>query len=134
MPMYQAVTNSNIQPIASSFEIRSVNPDNKALVIETTDFINGDNDILFFSLGAKSNLRLGGVQTDKSYIVQVNSYPMNTEIKTVKTYSRAGSPQGGTFSGGATATMEINTSIVLLPEKPMQVRYADERVGYFTVG
>ena len=134
MPMYQAVTNSNIQPIASSFDIKSINPDTKALVIETTDFINGDNDILFFSSGSKSNLRLGGVQTDKSYIVQVNSYPLNTEIKTVKTYSRSGPSQGGPFSGGGTATMELNTSIVLLPEKPMQARYADERVGYFTVG
>ena len=137
MPMYKAVINSNIQPIASSFDIKTINPNTKALVIETTEFINGDNDILFFNSGAKSTLRLGGVQSDKSYIVHVNSYPVNTEIKTVKTYSRGGQPvsiQGSSFAGSGTATMELNTSIVLLPEKPMQARYADSRVGYFTVG
>ncbi len=140
MPMYKAVVNSNIQPIAYAFDIRTVNPDTKALVIDMTEFINGDNDIFFFNSSSKSSLRIGGVQSDKSYIVQVNTYPVNTEIKTVKTFSRSGQTlsgpgSGGSFnSGGSTATMELNTSIVLLPEKPMQARYADERVGYFTVG
>ena len=140
MPMYKAVVNSNIQPIAYAFDIRTVNPDTKALVIDLTEFINGDNDIFFFNSSAKSSLRIGGVQSDKSYIVQVNTYPVNTEIKTVKTYSRSGQTLsgpgggGGFGSSGSTATMELNTSIVLLPEKPMQARYADERVGYFTVG
>ena len=135
MPMYKAVINSNIQPIAYSFDIKAINPDTKALVIDVTDYISGDNDVLFFSGSAKSNLRLSGIQSDKSYIVQVNTYPVNTEIKTVKTYSRGGQQgpgQGGPFSGGATATMELNTSIVMLPEKPMQARYEDQRVGYFT--
>ena len=139
MPMYKAVVNTNIQPIAYAFDIRTINPDTKALVIDLTEFINGDNDILFFNSASKSSLRIGGVQSDKSYIVQVNSYPVNTDIKTVKTYSRSGQilsgpGSGGLSSGGSTATMELNTSIVLLPEKPMQARYADERVGYFTVG
>jgi hypothetical protein len=139
MPMYKAVLNSNIQPITSSFDIRTTNPDTKALVIDFTDYITGDNDILFFNSSAKSTLRLGGMQSDKSYVVSVNSFPVNTEIKTVKTYGRGGGggPQGqggGGFGGGSgTATIELNTSIVLLPEKPMQPRYADERVGYFTV-
>ncbi len=138
MPMYKAVVNSNIQPIAVAFDIRATNPDTKALVIDMTDFINGDNDVLFFNSSARSSLRLGGVQSDKSYTLHINSYPANTEIKTLKTYSRSGqllsSQGGGSFSGSSTATLELNTSLILLPEKPMQARYADERVGYFTVG
>src|SRR5687768_4262959 len=89
MPMYKAVVNSNIQPIAYAFDIRTVNPDTKAIVTDMTEFINGDNDIFFFNSSSKSSLRIGGVQSDKSYIVQVNTYPVNTEIKTVKTYSRS---------------------------------------------
>jgi len=44
----------------------------------------------------------------------------------VKTYAVAGSTRGGDL------TMELNSSFVLLPEKPMKPRYYDERVGYFT--
>jgi hypothetical protein len=140
MPMYQAVINSNIQPIAYSFDIRTTNPDTKAIVIDFTDYINGDNELLYFNSNVKSTLRIGGMQSDKSYVVSVNSYPLNAEIKTVKTYSRGGGGQQGPGSGGVgigssgNATVELNTSIVLLPEKPMQPRYADDRVGYFTIG
>ena len=42
--------------------------------------------------------------------------------------------RGGGASSGGNMTLELNSSIVLLPEKPMQPRYFDPRVGYFTVG
>ena len=35
---------------------------------------------------------------------------------------------------GGNLTMEINSSLVLLPKKSMQPRYYDPRVGYFTRG
>jgi hypothetical protein len=59
-----------------------------------------------------------------SYIKDINAYPMNVEIRTIKTYTQTNSR--------STFTMELNTSIVLLPEVPMQKRLADKRVGYFT--
>ena len=135
-PMFTAVNNSNIQPIAASFEIKSLAKDSAGVVIEVTDYINGDNDILHFSGALKSQVRLASLQSDKSYVVSVKSYPINVEIKTVKTYGR--SPMG-TVAGAApvasgNVTLELNSSIVLLPRKPMQPRYADPRIGYFTVG
>ncbi|MFT3827471.1 MAG: zinc-dependent metalloprotease [Chitinophagaceae bacterium] len=142
MPMFRAVMNSNIQPIALSFDVRAYNRDsvsgNRSTVIELTDVINGDNDIFFLG-NAKSSLRAGALQADKSYLVDVKTFPINTEIKTVKTYARAAAAQGaggaGGFFGGAPSgplTIELNTSMVLLPKVPMQPRYFDERVGYFT--
>ncbi|SEN18016.1 protein of unknown function [bacterium A37T11] len=138
MPMYRSVMNSNIQPIAASFDIKAFSKDSTASVIDVTDFLKGDNDVLFFDQGAKSSLKLGGFQADKSYISGVNSYPMNTEIKTVKTYSRSGGgqmgPMGPMGGGGGTATVELNSSLVMLPQNQMQARYFDNRVGYFAVG
>ena len=61
-------------------------------MIDLTDYINSDNDILFFASFFKTALRIGGVQSDKSYIVDVKSYPINTEIKTVKTYYKSSFP------------------------------------------
>ncbi|HJS53958.1 MAG TPA: zinc-dependent metalloprotease, partial [Chitinophagaceae bacterium] len=138
-PMFSSVSNSNLQPISFAFDIKAFGKDSAASVIEVTDFANGDNDVLFFSSAAKSQRRLGSLQSDKSYIVSVKPYPINIEVKAVKTYGRAATPQtGGGFGAPAqppgNLTVEINSSMVLLPKVPMQARHFDARIGYFTVG
>src|SRR5688572_5071809 len=138
-PMFSSVKNSNLQAIAASFDIKAFGKDSATSVIEITDFVNGDNDVLFFSSAAKSSRRLGSLQNDKSYIVSVKPYPINIEIKAVKTYGRTPAPPGGGGGFGAAQpggnlTVEMNSSLVLLPKTPMQARHFDARVGYFTVG
>lgn len=138
--MYLSVRNSNIQPIAQSFDIAAFGKNGNSIIFDVTSYLDGDNDILFFSSRYKSSLRLGPIQADKSYVEAVNSFPMNTEIKTVKTYNRTAA-SGGSGAAAArpgsaptgTATLELNSSLVLLPDTPMQPRYFDNRVGYFTV-
>jgi hypothetical protein len=131
--LYQAVMNSNIQPIAAAFDVKSFNPMTKAMLLDWTEWLNGDNDILFFDPKAKTTLQLGLYQPDKAYVSKVNSYPLNLEIRAVKTYVRAAPPMAAAPAAG-TSTLEINTSIVMLPQKPMRPRYADKRIGYLTVG
>ena len=126
--MYTAVTRSNVQPIAASFDIKAAGSDSNGVVIDFTEYIAGDNDVLHFDGNQKKAWKLGGLQADKSYIAGVHSFPLNTNIRTVKTYSRAGESASGT------ATIELTTSIVVLPEEPMKPRYFDPRVGYFAVG
>ncbi len=138
--MYWNVQNSNLQPIAASFDIKAFSKDSASgVVIEVTDFISGDNDILFFDSRAKRSIGLTAIQNDRSYIEGVKAFSGNIEIRTVKTYSRsaAGGQGGLSIPGAATGsaeptTLELNTSMVLLPAKPMQPRYFDDRVGYFT--
>lgn len=136
--MFTAVNKSNIQPIAASFDIKSLGKDSSGAVIDITDYISGDNDVLHFNGGLKSSLRLAALQQDKSYIVNVRSFPINIEIRAVKTYARSAAPSTTGGFGSATAagnlTMELNSSLVLLPKVPMQPRYYDPRVGYFAVG
>lgn len=137
-PMYKSVQNSNIQPIEAAFDIKAYSPDSNASVIELTPFINSDNEILYFASYFKNSLRIGNVQPDKSYIVDIKTYPINTEIKTVKTFVKMPAPSrvpGAPPSGPrSNATFELNSSMVLLPAKPMQPRYFDNRVAYFTTG
>ena len=136
-PMYKSVMNSNIQPIAAAFDIKAFSKDSTGSVIEFTEFINGDNDILFFASFFKTALRIGGVQSDKSYVLDVKSYPINIEIKTVKTYNKSTfSPIPGITPQGPSgnATFELNSSMLLLPAVPMRPRYYDDRVAYFTTG
>ncbi len=136
-PMFTSVNNSNVQPIAASFDIKSLGRDSTGAVIDVTDFINGDNDVLHFGAMYKTFLRIGAAQGDKSYIVSVRSYPINVEIKTIKTYPRMATPSttaGAQPTPGGNLTMELNSSMVILPKVPMQPRYFDPRVGYFAVG
>ncbi|GAB2667941.1 zinc-dependent metalloprotease [Flavihumibacter cheonanensis] len=135
--MFKAVANSNIQPIAQSFDIAAFGADSTGVVLDVTSFLNSDNEILNFEASAKRTFRVGNYQADKSYISGVKSFPINTEIKTVKTYGRSagatpGQPPAAMTPPSGSYTVEINSSMMLLPEKPMQPRYYDERIGFFT--
>jgi hypothetical protein len=143
--MYQSLKNSNIQAIAAAFNIAAYTPDKKGSVIDMTDYINSDNDIFYFgSAGAKTRFRLGNQLADRSYILNVRSFPTNVEVTVVKTYSQTAATAGpggagGGFGGGGggasgTSTIELNASLVILPKVPMKARYFDPRVGYFAVG
>jgi hypothetical protein len=122
--MYHAVVRSNLQPLVAAFGIGAYSPDEKGSVIDVTSYINGDNDIFFFNSATRKSMNVGSIQNNMSYIKDINAYPMNVEIRTIKTYTESRSR--------STFTMELNTSIVLLPEVPMQKRLADKRIGYFT--
>ncbi|MXV16991.1 zinc-dependent metalloprotease [Hufsiella ginkgonis] len=142
--MYQAVQRSNIQAISAAFNVAAYAEGGKGSVIDVTDYINGDSEVFFFgSAQAKSGFRLGNLLADRSYIENVRSFPTNIEITTVKTYTLTaaqtgfggGAPAGGGGGGNnGSATVELNTSLVVLPKKPMQPRYFDQRVGFFAVG
>jgi len=122
--MYSAVVRSNLQPLVSAFGIGAYSPNGRGSVIEITDYVNGDNDIFFFSSASKKTMRVGGLISNTSYIKDINSFPLNVEIRTIKTYRNTVTDN--------TFTMELNTSLVLLPKKPMRKRFADRRIGYFT--
>jgi len=139
--MYLSVKNSNIQPIISSFNIESIKKDStkksQNVVIDVTSFLNTDNNIFFFDTRMKKYKGIGNFFADRSYIDTIKAYPINIEIKTVKTYAQT-APQGYPPQAAANfpndpMTFELNSSMVLLPKEPMKPRFYDPRVGYFAV-
>lgn len=142
-PIYKAVRNSNLDPIAASFDIKSFGKDSSGAVIDVTDFLKGDNQPISLNSSFKRRLNLTAIINDRSYIQSINTFPINTEVRTVKTFSAsvpsAGGVTGSPFpsvtlpaanSSGA-ITLETNTSFIILPEQPMQKRLNDPRVGFF---
>ncbi|WP_461533741.1 zinc-dependent metalloprotease [Sinomicrobium sp.] len=131
----KAVNNSSASPIIEAFDIEAIKGKDKSYVIDVTDFINSENSLLSLSDKEKKKLNLSSLEKDKSYIKAIKTYPINTEIKTVKTYKAKLSEDkkknlpAAVLSG--MVTVEINNSIVLLPKVPMKKRYFDSRVGYF---
>lgn len=59
----------------------------------------------------------------------VKTYPINTEVQTLRTYAVSSGKYPAAQSGKV--TLKLNTSMVLLPKTPMRPRLADNRVGYF---
>ncbi len=140
--IYKAVTNSNLDPIAYSFPIKAVGKDSGSVIIDVTEFFKGDNQPVSISLLTKRRFNLSAQQADKSYISSINSYPINTEVKTVRTFTSTpsfgpSSPSPfptvtlpAAYATGA-VTLEMNNSFIVLPRKPMKRRFFDSRVGFF---
>ncbi len=136
----KAVKNSYLDPIVAAFEIKAYGKDSTSSVIDVTDFFKGDNQVVSLSSGDKRNFSLSALAADRSYIESIKTYPINIEIKTVKTYNASSPTPGSPFGGGTVipaainagaVTFELNTSVLLLPKTPMGRRLFDSRVGYF---
>lgn len=142
-PMYQAVKNSSADPIIGAFDVKAYRKDTSA-VIDVTDYFKGEQQVFSIDPVQKSLLKLAMLQADRSFIQHIRTYPINTEIRTVKTFAITPPPPpspipmpqvGGYLPAGRDAgfvTMEFNTSMLLLPKVPMRKRLFDPRVGYFS--
>ena len=120
---------STVDPIVHKFEVIGRNPKTKAQLINVTKWIMSDNKVTSFSGSDRTQLGIGGLQADRTFIDSIKTYPINIEIQSLRTYGMSSGSTPASQTGSA--TLSLNTSIVLLPEQPMQPRYGDERVGYF---
>jgi hypothetical protein len=138
-----AVDNSNLSTIAAAFPIAAYGRDSMSVVIDITDYFKGDNQVVSIDPRQKRSFNLSTIAADRSYISRITSFPTNTEIRTVKTFNSTPATGGGApspvpsssvpaASAAGAVTFELNTSMMMLPQSPMAIRYADRRVGYFT--
>jgi len=130
LPIYEAVINSNFEPIIASFSIEAKGKDtlNLSYLIDVTKLFTNDVKTLGISNRYKKRYKISSVDTKRSYIESIKSYPLNIEARHVKTYKASEPPSSGSLQA---FTVEINNSMVLLPELLMKRRYFDRRVGWF---
>lgn len=130
LPIYQAVRNANFEPIVYTFDIKAYSKDKTGVVIEATDLLSSDIPFLGLPKSRRELYKIKGLEKNKSMIVSVKSFPRNIEMRNILTYSATEPPSN---SSAGTISVEMNHSMILLPEKPMRPRNWDERVGYFRV-
>ena len=143
-PMAQAVKNSSADPIVAAFEIKAIKKtgNSKSYVIEVGSTFDGDTQIFSLDSRTKQRFNIAAIQKDRSYISKITSFPINTEVRSVKTFSvnpprisPIPTPTIGTYFPASldagVVTLELNTSMILLPKVPMRQREFDARVGYF---
>ncbi|MEL6924977.1 MAG: zinc-dependent metalloprotease, partial [Bacteroidota bacterium] len=138
-----AVVNSNNHPIVAAFDVKATRPDTSVL-IDVTSFFEGTNQAFTITPFFKQRYKLTKPEKDRSYIERISAYPINVEVRTVKTYSVSppsiNPPKPGVprrtrdLPAGVSAgvlTFELNTSMILLPKVPRRPRLFDQRVGIF---
>jgi Met-zincin/Domain of unknown function (DUF5117)/Domain of unknown function (DUF5118) len=140
-PIARAVHDANYDPIIMSFNIDALGK-NDAPVIEVTRLFT--SDVPEFS--GRTRVRARTFDQSRSFVDRTAAFPENIEVEAIQTYNNppddgggrgtpAPAPGGGRGAPPArpgSASVVMHYSMVLLPEKPMQPRLFDERVGYFS--
>ncbi len=131
LPIYRSVRANNYEPIIATFDIKAIGPDTSSVVIQINDFFENDVPAITGLAGFLRNMyQVRRLDSNRSYIDTVRTFPMNIEARHVMTYEAMSAP-----SSGATNTLSVlmNQSMILLPKEPMRERHHDYRVGWFTV-
>jgi len=136
-PTVNAVRNTNNDTIIMTFPIATFGKE-EAPVIDVTRLFTTD----VFELSAKQRLNATALDSSRTFIERISTFPENINVVATHTYTRAASPagaaaptsqfgQGGMNPGSASVVMFH--SMVKLPENPMMPRLFDDRVGYFSI-
>ncbi|MFO7720444.1 MAG: zinc-dependent metalloprotease [Gillisia sp.] len=130
LPIYEAVVNSNFEPVLYAFPVKAIKKDSVGsnYVIDVTDMYGKDVMALGLSDRERKEYKVTRLDESRSYIDTIRTYPENIEVRHVKTYL-AGNPPSNASTGSI--TLELNNSMILLPKVPMDRRYFDQRVGWF---
>lgn len=119
-----SVEQNYILPLIASFKIEAFTPDSSAVIVKVTDLFDGRENA-FGDVFADINIGTPA-KSDLSKIKSVKAFHNNV-------YAIAELTTKVTEPGGSVpVTVEVGTSLVLLPEKPMARRYVSPKIGYFT--
>ncbi|MDX2130054.1 MAG: zinc-dependent metalloprotease [Chloroherpetonaceae bacterium] len=143
----EAVSSSNIDAILYTFDILTYGKDSSVVIDVTQFFVS---DVPEFSPRQQQaqfaqSYDAQSLDPKRSFVESVKAFPTNIETRAVLTYranpidlgrvQQSPQPQPvrprADFALG-TISVEVHTSMVLLPEKPMRPREFDSRVGFFT--
>ncbi|MDX1645727.1 MAG: zinc-dependent metalloprotease [Longimicrobiales bacterium] len=124
-----SVEANNFAPILAAFDIEAERAG--TAVVDVTDFYLSDTPALTgLSPQMRSEYGVRDLDEDRSFINYARSFPLNVDVRHTMTYE-AGEPPAQERTG--TLSMEMHQSMVLLPEEPLRPRYADSRVGWFSI-
>ena len=130
-PIHLSVKANNYEPTLYAFKIAAFNQDSTAVVIDVTKFFTTDvKAISGLPSFLRTRYRVRNLDANRSFVSSVKSYPKNIEVKQDFTYNAANPPSNAETGS---ISLQMNQSMILLPEKPMQPRLYDPRVGWFTV-
>lgn len=120
----RSVRDNFISPLIADFKLEACNTDSTAVIIQINDIYDGSETSIN---NVFDNINLGtSAIKDLSRIMSIKAFPNNiVATSELTTKVREG-------MSAVNVTVEVSSSLVLLPEKPMIGRLDDPKVGYFT--
>lgn len=131
LPISISVKSNNYEPTLFAFDIVAFSKDSTNTVIDVTKFYSTDvKAISGISSEMREVYKVKGLDDSRSFINTIKSFPMNIEVIQDMTYNAS---KPSMLEDTESISIQMNQSMILLPEVPMQPRLADPRVGWFTV-
>jgi len=134
LPVARSVDLSNTAPILKSFDVAAWSPRDSNVVVEVTSLFTTDvSELNVRQLG----VRVRRFDPARSLVERARSFPINVEVSALQTFevdSIPGAPGSGFDRSLNSMTIPTNFSMVLLPDRRMQPRLCDNRLGYFSLG
>ena len=131
LPISISVKANNYEPTLFAFDIVAFSKDSTNTVIDVTKFYSSDvKAISGISAEMRESYKVKGLDDTRSFINTIKSFPMNIEVIQDMTYNAS---KPSMLEESESISIQMNQSMVLLPEVLMKPRLADPRVGWFTV-
>ncbi|MBR1469815.1 MAG: zinc-dependent metalloprotease [Prevotella sp.] len=113
-----------LNPMLCSLKVEAVSSDSSSVVVKVNDLFNGRNNCLN---DVFNEINIGtSPKTDLSRIISVKAFKNSvTALSDLTTTVTEGNNK-------VNVTVEVSTSLTLLPEQPMAGREENQRIGYFT--
>ena len=120
----RSVRDNFISPLIADFKLEACNADSTSVIIQINDIYDGSETSIN---NVFDNINLGtSAVKDLSRIMSIKAFPNNiVATSELTTKVREG-------MSAVNVTVEVSSSLVLLPEKPLMGRLDDPKVGYFT--
>lgn len=135
----QALDKNSIGAIMKIFSIQAYNKDRSAAVIDVTDYFLNDTKELspfgvFSIYGAYGYKSSQSFKRDRSFIGEIKAFEDNVLIKSHLSYENSLSDAKRTLVKDKPFTVVMTRTFLLLNDRPVTPRQADERIGIFTTG
>jgi hypothetical protein len=131
LPISISVKSNNYEPTVFAFDIVAFSKDSANTVIDVTKFYSTDvKAISGISPEMRETYKVKALDESRTFINGMKSFPMNIEVIQDMTYNAS---KPSMLEDTESISIQMNQSMILLPEIPMKPRLADPRVGWFSV-
>ena len=132
-PMRVSVEGNTAHSIVAAWDIESQHDSTNNVLVDVTEFLVSDYADFARRLESYYDDKTPSLDAERSYVDRIQAFPENVEIDAMLTYESKTPPAfgGEGIPDARSVPVGIRYSMYALPDEPMRMRQADDRVGHF---